>query len=152
MRPISHIDPHYSEHPKRYSRTTEIEIKTGVYSYNLPEDNFIADKDIIGFITRRQTSGTATRKTKTGRELVADAVLNAAFITFSNGNVSTLDSYPLENAVADTKLHGPGQYDQLRLPPGIKTSACKIDIPPGVTLVAGTAIEITMIFAYDDNC
>lgn len=152
MRPIASIDSHYSQHPKRYSRTTEIVIKSGVYTYFLPEDNFIADKDIIGFSTRRQTSGTATRKTKTGREIVADGVLNAAFITFSNGNISTLDSYPLENAVLDTKVTGPGQYDQLRLPPGIKTSACKIEIPPGTSLTADTAIEITLFFLYDDNC
>lgn len=152
MRPISSIDPHYRAHPKRYSLTTEVVIKAGVFTYFLPENNYMNDKDIIGFATRRQTSGTATRKTKTGRDIVADAVLHAAFISFSNGNISTLDSYPLENAVADTKLIGPGQYDQICLTPGVKLSSCKIEIPPGVTLVADTAIEITLFFIYDDIC
>lgn len=119
----------------------------------MPEDNFMQDKDIIGIITRRQVSGTATRKTKTGREIVADAVLNAAFLTLSNGNTSTLDSYPLENAVSDTKISGrPGEYDQLSLPPGTKTSSCKIEVPPGTTLVADTAIEITFFYIFDDAC
>ena len=151
MRPISSIDPHYRSHPKRYSLTVEMIIRAGVFTYFLPDED-LADKDIIGFFTRRQTSGTATRKSKTGRELVADAVLNAAFITFMHGNTSVLDSYPLENAVADTKLIGPGQYDQLSLPPGIKLPNCKIEIPPGVTLVPDTALEVTLIYIYDDSC
>ncbi len=153
MRPIVSIDPHYRAHPKRYSRTSEIVIKAGVNSYFLPQDDFLSDKTIIGISTRRQTTGTATRKTKTGREIVADAVLNAAFLTIANGNVSTLDSYPLENSVVDTKLTGlPGTYDQLSLPPGVKTSNCKVEIPPGVTLTPDTAIELTIYFIMDDDC
>lgn len=152
MRPISSIDPHYRHHPKRYAKTYEVVIKTGVYSYDLPQDDFLSDKDIIGFSTRRQTPTTATRKTKTGREIVANAVLHASFITMKQGSTTVLDSYPLENAVVDTTMIGPGQYDQLSMPPGIKTSNCKIEIPAGVALVADTAIEITLYFIFDDEC
>lgn len=152
MRPISSIDPHYRAHPKRYTVTTEVVIKAGVFTYFLPEDTLLNDKDIIGFSTRRQTSGTATRKTKTGRDIVADAVLHAAFITLSTGNKSTLESYPLENAVVDSKIHAPGSYDQLSLLPGLKLSSCKIEIPAGVTLVPDTAIEITFFYIYNDEC
>ncbi|MEI2693712.1 MAG: hypothetical protein V9E90_01450 [Saprospiraceae bacterium] len=152
-RPLSSIDSHYRNHPKRYSRTTYVKLKVGVYSYNVPEDTYMNDKEIIGMSTRRQTTGTPTRFSKDGYELAGDAVLNSAYITVSNGNTSTLESYPLENMVADTKVSGqPGQYDQLAMLPGVRLSACKIEIPANVTIVANTVLELTSFYIFDDDC
>jgi hypothetical protein len=152
MRPLSYKDPHYRHHPKVYSRTLEIKLTAGTFEFPLPEDNYIADKQIIGFSVARQ-SAAGDRKTKTGRLLAADAAFNSCFITFKHGNNDVLDSYRLENAVVDTKLSGiPGQYDQLTFPPGVKPSSCKINFPAGTTIVTDTAIEITLHFDFDDAC
>lgn len=149
MRPISSIDPHYSQHPKRNSLTIEVPMVPGILTYFLPENNFMLDKTIIGMFTRRVGSN---RKSKTGRALVADSVLNAAFLSLSNGNTTTLDAYPLENMAIDSSVHGPGHYDQIRLPEGTKFSASKIEIPAGVTLTADTVIELTFFYIFEDNC
>lgn len=148
-RPISHMDPHYRAHPKRYSKTNEVVLSSGVNSYNLPNDEFLNDKDIIGILVRR---GGSSRKSKTGRTLAGDAVLNATFFSIINNNNLLLDSYPLENMVADTSKIGPGQYDQLCLPPGVKLSNCKIEIPVGVTITSNEVLEFTFIYMMDDNC
>jgi len=148
---IAQMDSHFREHPARYTHSVEVTVDPNNRRVNLPDNSMLLGKHIIGLVVSLQNSGD-TARTITGRKLVADEIIDCAFLTLKSDNRNTLSDFPLR--LATQKAAGAtGDYMQLSLPNGYVPSSSYIHIADGPTIPTNRSIQLTFIYQPPvDDC
>lgn len=143
------MDPHFREHPARYTHIQEIVTDGTNRRMKLDDNNLLEGKHIIGLVVLRKL---ANSKSPTGRTLASDVIIDGSYITIRSGQKDTLRDCPL--AWLSKKCDGAegiGHYVQLSLPGGIVPNSSYIQVADGITLTNNEAIVLVWIYINPDE-
>ncbi|MBK7359506.1 MAG: hypothetical protein IPI45_04505 [Saprospiraceae bacterium] len=148
---MQQMDPHFRAHPARYTHTEEV-VMDGQRRIQLNDNNLLQNKHIIGLAVIRKLTNS---KSPSGRTIVSDVVMDAAFLTIRSGQRDTLRDFPI--ALASKKADGTagvGEYMQLSIPGGIVPNSSYIQIADGVTITANESFVLVWYYLPDEdaNC